>query len=620
VRALSRFLSADLRSLALLRVYLGVVLIGDLLLRLGEVESLYSNDGVLSNHFSLYRPLSPHQFSLYVTFSSARDVTVAFLATLVVYVLFLVGYRTRLFQALSFICVTSLHARNLMAELPSDVPLHLWMAWSLFLPLGARFSLDSMRRSLATRRERSPEDLNLREPAPQGVTSIAVLGMLLQLAVMHFFTGLHQGGPSWRDGTALYYALHQATGVTDWGASVVGHVSPEGLKTASAAYRNSEMLLGALVLVPFVLARRATIVALVIFHVLCRALFDWGPYDAVMLVGVPLLVSSEDWAWAERWYQARKRPLTVYFDADCGVCLMICRLLVRFDVLSRLSFQAGQSESAPNEVRAVSMETAVAVNEKTGEIFTKSRAFGAIVGSLPLGAPFAWILRRAAVARLLDRVYEVVARNRAAISVWLGYEACGVSRVKAASPLGVLTGTPLGRVTAVLRECGAALFLVVCGVALARGSEDEPRGPAMASVLGYPRIFQLHDHLSPDPPKRTGTVVVDGQTAAGVRFDPLTGLPPALELGVPTGSQRPRLNPLMRAYYASVSRPNHAIYLPGFRDYVAKLADRRPAGDKLVSFTIDWIETAIPPPPGAMEAPADGVEALVPRRKLISRP
>ena len=142
----------------------------------------------------------------------------------------------------------------------------------------------------------------------------------------------------------------------------------------------------------------------------------------------------------------------------------------------------------------------------------------------------------------------------------------------------------------------------------------------MASILGYPRIFQVHNHLSPDPPKRTGTVVVDGQTAGGSRVDPLTDLPPALELGLPSGGKRPRLNPLMRAYYANVSRPNRTIYLPGFRDYVAKLGDRRPSGDKLVAFTIDWVENAIPPPPGAMEPPADGAEALVPRRKLVSRP
>jgi predicted DCC family thiol-disulfide oxidoreductase YuxK len=572
---------------------------------------------VLSNHFALFRPLAPHQFSIYFTFSSARDVTAAFVATLLVYALFLVGYRTRLFQVLSFVCVTSLHARNLMAELPSDVPLHIWMAWSLFLPLGARFSVDSFRRSMISRRERSPEELNVRPPTAPAIASISVLGMLLQLAAMHFMTGLHQVGASWRDGTALYYALHQVGGVADGGAWLVGHVSTESLRTLSAVYRNIEIVLGVLVLVPFLLVRRLALVSLVLFHLLSRALFDWGPYDAVMLAGAPLLVSTEDWSTVARFYQRFKRPLKVYFDADCGLCLMVCRLLVRFDALSRLSFDAGSSEAAPEKVRMLSGETAVVLDEKTGEVFTKSRAFAVIVSSLPLGAPLGWTLRIGPIQGLLDRVYDKVARNRAAISVWLGYEACGVRTAKSQEAAGA-QGSELGRWTALMRELIAVFFLGVCSFALARGPEDEPRGSAMAAIIGYPRIFQRHDVLSPEPPRRTGTVVVDGQTAGGKRIDLLTGEAPALDVVAPPGEKRPRVDPLMRAFYSKINRTTHAVYLQGFRDYVAKLGDQRTDNDKVLSFTIDWVEAAIPSPPG--EAIADTGEPLVPRRKLASRP
>jgi predicted DCC family thiol-disulfide oxidoreductase YuxK len=594
------------------------LLIGDMLLRLGQAGTLYSNDGVLSNHFALFRPLSPHQFSIYFTFSSARDVTAAFVATLLVYALFLIGYRTRLFQVLSFLCVTSLHARNLMAELPSDVPLHIWMAWSLFLPLGARFSVDSLRRSMIRRRERSPEDLNVRPPAPTAIASTAVLGMLLQLATMHFMTGLHQAGASWRDGSALYYALHQAGGVAEGGAWLVGHVSTEGLRTLSAVYRNIEMVLGVLVLVPFLLIRRLALFGLVLFHLLSRALFDWGPYDAVMLAGAPLLLSTEDWSAIARFYQRRKRSLKVYFDADCGLCLMVCRLLVRFDALTRLSFDAGSSEAAPEKVRALAAETAVVVDEKTGEVFSKSRAFAAIVSSLPLGAPLGWMLRIGPIQGLLDRLYDKVAKNRAAISVWLGYEACGVGPARQEAATGATQGPQLGRLPALTRELGAVFFLGVCSFALARGTEDEPRGSAMAAIIGYPRIFQTHDILAPEPPRRTGTVVVDGQTASGKRIDLLTGLPPVLDLVPPPGEKRPRIDPLMRAFYSRINRGTHAVYLQGFRDYVAKLGDQHGEADKVLSFTIDWVEAAIPSPPG--EVIADTGEPLVPRRKLASRP
>jgi len=116
--------------------------------------------------------------------SSTRDVTVVFWLTLLVYLLFTVGYRTRLFQIISFILVTSLHSRNLLTELPSDIPLHLFLAWSLVMPLGARFSIDNVRKSLRQVEETSPAELNQRTPLPRTFTSVAIFGILLQLAVI----------------------------------------------------------------------------------------------------------------------------------------------------------------------------------------------------------------------------------------------------------------------------------------------------------------------------------------------------------------------------------------------------------------------------------------------------
>ncbi|HKQ70118.1 MAG TPA: hypothetical protein VJT73_12305, partial [Polyangiaceae bacterium] len=220
--------AVDLRSLALLRIVLAVLLIADLLGRIGWVDAFYSNEGVLTNHFALFRPLSPHQFSLYFSLSSTRDVTFSFVMTLLVYGLFLVGYRTRLFHVLSFLCATSLHSRNLLIELPSDAPLHLFVGWALFLPLGARFSVDAVKRSLDREKEAGEGDLNRRSgfgAGPQGsrlgappggaagepgeagnhpmgscTKSVAVLGLLVQVAVMHLAAALRQSGASWTDG------------------------------------------------------------------------------------------------------------------------------------------------------------------------------------------------------------------------------------------------------------------------------------------------------------------------------------------------------------------------------------------------------------------------------------
>src|SRR5207253_2119178 len=100
-----------------------------------------------------------HQFSLFFALSQPRDVEVAFGLTFLVYAAFLVGYKTFAFHVLSLLLVTSLHARNLLVELPSDVPLHWFLAWTLFLPLGSRFSVDALRKSFRREKEHAPEDL-----------------------------------------------------------------------------------------------------------------------------------------------------------------------------------------------------------------------------------------------------------------------------------------------------------------------------------------------------------------------------------------------------------------------------------------------------------------------------
>ncbi len=286
------YASVDLRGLAVLRVVLAALLVLDLRDRYRVAEVLYSNDGVLSNHFSLFRPLAPFQFSIFVGAASARETSVALAATLVIYLLFAVGYRTRLFHLLSFVCVTSLHARNLMAELPGDVPLHLWVGWSLFLPLGARLSVDATRRGVRS---------------ATGVvhTSIAVLGMLLQLSAMHLFAAVRQAGASWQDGTAIYYALRQNLWVTDLGAWFGRNLSAADLRSVSFAYRALEVLIGVLVLVPGVFARRASIVLLAAFHLGSRLLWNVGTYEWVMLGATPLLVPSRDWDAVEAWFRAR---------------------------------------------------------------------------------------------------------------------------------------------------------------------------------------------------------------------------------------------------------------------------------------------------------------------------
>ena len=627
------FTSADPRTLALFRIVLGVLLMVDLGSRFDLVGTLYSNDGVLSNHFALFRPLAPYQFSLYTALSSSRDVSVAFALTMVVYALFTVGYRTRLFHLLSFLCVTSLHARNLMTELPSDTLLHVWVGWSLFLPLGARFSIDGVRRSLTACREQSVDELNEPPRDVPAMTSIAVFGMLLQLSVVHLAAALRQAGPAWRDGTALYYALHQNWWVTDLGVSVGQNASFEQLRIASFAYRTTEAVIGVLVLVPSVRVRRVALALVVAFHLLGRAFFDMGLYEWVMAGTATFLVSSRDWDAVRTWYVRRKPRLTVQFHVASGLNVACCRLLKRLDLLSRLTFVASDGDVEKNAMGvAPASEMPIVRDEARGKTFTGVRAVGAILGALPFGKPLAMGLLVPGVSWLTEQTFARIERHQAEIEAWFGLRGfAGEPRRNHECGHGGPVAEPvsfndsiarrMARFVTFSRETAAVCALAVCAVALVHdiGDDNQPPGieAAIYPVIAYPRIFQRWGLFAPEPAKRPGMLVAEGQTTGGARLDPFTGLPLARRSGE-RDPREPRPDPLMSAYFTNISQPSHATYVGELREYVRRLGEGRGAKDKLVWFNVDWIESPIAPPQASPQLPALAVGPAA--RRITSGP
>jgi hypothetical protein len=110
----------------------------------------------------------------------------------------LVGWRTKLAVAVSYVHQTSLWWRNPTVLNAGDSVLILLLFWSLFLPLGARASLDARRRG-------QPLEAT-------HVASVGSAGLLIQLASVYFFSALHKSiGLGWWEGTAVYYAVSHET-------------------------------------------------------------------------------------------------------------------------------------------------------------------------------------------------------------------------------------------------------------------------------------------------------------------------------------------------------------------------------------------------------------------------
>ena len=110
----------------------------------------------------------------------------------------LVGYQTRIVTCLAWILTCSLNTRAPLLVNGGDVLLCMGLFWSMFLPLGARFSIDSRRQQA-------------RFAGSEEILSIATAGILLQVAMMYLFTGLWKLNPVWLNGDALAIALSDVT-------------------------------------------------------------------------------------------------------------------------------------------------------------------------------------------------------------------------------------------------------------------------------------------------------------------------------------------------------------------------------------------------------------------------
>jgi hypothetical protein len=187
--------SLDLRSLAALRVGLASMLLADLALRARDLVAHYTDIGVLPHralqaNTGLSAHLSVHAFS-----GATAIQILLFLVAASFAVLLLVGYRTRLATIVSLGLLISLQNRNPMILSGADQLLRVILCWSIFLPCGARFSLDSALRG------RGPSP-------PKQVFHIGTSAYIIQLAIIYFFAALEKSGADWHaNGTAVYYAL-----------------------------------------------------------------------------------------------------------------------------------------------------------------------------------------------------------------------------------------------------------------------------------------------------------------------------------------------------------------------------------------------------------------------------
>ncbi len=272
----------DLRSFAVFRMGLGILIILDLFTRSTFLVQHYTDQGLLPRYALLQKFWRPAYWSLHVINGEAWFQLLLFGIIAAVAFCVIIGYRTRLCIVLSWLLAISLQNRIGIILSGGDMLLRSLLLFAIFLPLGAKWSVDRLQSN-------APE-------SPFQVKSWGGICLMLQLAFVYLFViYIRRGGPHWWDGTALYYAFSIDQMTTALGLWMKSQTELLSIMTHVTLY--VELLCPILIFSPLFTSkiRMATIAIMCAMHLSIPLFMHIGHFPLISCVGWLFLLPSGFW-------------------------------------------------------------------------------------------------------------------------------------------------------------------------------------------------------------------------------------------------------------------------------------------------------------------------------------
>jgi hypothetical protein len=280
---IKRRLLIDKRALASFRISVGILVAVDLLLRIRNLRYFYTQEGVLPRQ-AADALLSGWRFSFHLLLPDSSTVVWLLFGLHFFFALQLIlGYRTKLATAVVFLFTVSLNARNVLVLSYSDHILMLLLFWGIFLPLGDRWSIDSV---------------VFGESTASGITNvlfgISSALVLIQVVSIYFVNWVQKSSvKAWRTGDIMI-TLANGDEITFLLGNFLSELPAVALQSSGLFWYYLLLLSPLLILASG--RYRIPVVALFIFsHVVIALTFRVGEFSFVMISSLLLFIPTHVW-------------------------------------------------------------------------------------------------------------------------------------------------------------------------------------------------------------------------------------------------------------------------------------------------------------------------------------
>ncbi|MFB6255084.1 MAG: HTTM domain-containing protein [Halobacteriaceae archaeon] len=182
----------DTRGLAAMRIGVGILILIDISIRLQDLRAFYTNSGVLPRSLLIEEYPLISQFSIHTLIGDIWFQIFLFGILAISTVFLLLGYYTKPATVVTLLLVISLHARNPLILNAGDAILRRLLFWSLFLPIGATWSINR----------------HTEHRSDKQIITVATFAYLIQIVLIYIVNLLFKlRGDAWTKGNAVQYVF-----------------------------------------------------------------------------------------------------------------------------------------------------------------------------------------------------------------------------------------------------------------------------------------------------------------------------------------------------------------------------------------------------------------------------